>query len=71
METTLREELPQAGALSTALPRRGVDQDTNPAATEPVALISSQQEQERDGPMVCHPLTHLWQASNEDFHQAY
>ena len=42
--TSLREELSYAGALSTALPRGGFDQDINFTDTEPVAHLSAKQD---------------------------
>jgi hypothetical protein len=60
MENSPHEELPQAGASSTALPRRGFDQDTNLIDTEPVAHLSDKQEQEQDGPMDYQPLSPIY-----------
>jgi hypothetical protein len=56
----MREELPQTGALSTALPRREFDQDTNLTETEPVTHLSAKQEQGQDRPVVYYPLSSIY-----------
>jgi hypothetical protein len=58
--TSLREELPQAGALSTALLRRKFDQYTNFTDSQPLVHLYSQREQEQDGSMVYHPLSSIY-----------